>query len=505
MSRIQSVCLATQLLFISSLLCASITAVGAPTARLEISRASGPAPLAVFFDASGTTDSNNSRDTFRQLGYRFNFGDPNSGQWAFSGASKNEQVGGPMAAHVFERAGTYTVSLTVQDADGVRSTQTATITVQPPNSAFSGTNTVCISVTADTTGCPSGAQLMTSATAWPTFTSNRRYLLRAGQNFSALGVIALGQVKSVHIGSFGVGAKPVVGRISLQVISPRTSDWIEDVVIMDLDALDISHQTVGLNLLFLRNSLTRGGMIQVATAFDYYIQISSLPGWRHPNGIFVVENKIDRNYDTTVNSSVNGHTGQGTRYAVMGNEIDRTREHQLRIWQVNRAFIGHNRFYGRSSDNGRLTIKLHSRGLDAYTDTFSGGTSPRTRSSKIVVADNVLGSSTSNINWLSAFGPQNADEAEGVEDVIVERNKYSFGTNYYRDIVFSGRRMTERANINLNRNTTAVVQTFSSGYNLPADWYGPYFIGQPGVVVDGSDGDSNSATVPPSPPALSAE
>src|SRR5688500_14792000 len=65
------------------------------TGSLVASRTSGVAPLAVFFDASGTTSTDTSRP-FHDLEYRWGFDDPSSGTWTSSGASRNS-ARGPVA------------------------------------------------------------------------------------------------------------------------------------------------------------------------------------------------------------------------------------------------------------------------------------------------------------------------------------------------------------------------------------------------------------------------
>ena len=142
-------------------------AAAAPTAQLTASRTSGTAPMAVFFDATGTTDTTTTLDTFRELGYQFNFGDPLPGVWQYDSLPKNLQTGGPLAAHVFETPGTYVVNLTVKDASGNSSSASVTINVQSADTVYSGTNTVCISANTDFTGCPSGAQQLPNSTTLP--------------------------------------------------------------------------------------------------------------------------------------------------------------------------------------------------------------------------------------------------------------------------------------------------------------------------------------------------
>src|SRR5688572_27680649 len=140
----------------------AITAAGAVNPSFVPSRTSGVAPLAVFFDATGTT-ADGVTNPFHTLGYQWNFGDA-AATWATTGAPKNLATG-PVAAHVFDNPGTYTVSLTV--TNGVDShTVTATITVSNPNTVFSGANTICVSATAlpvpGAGGCPSLATVKLS-------------------------------------------------------------------------------------------------------------------------------------------------------------------------------------------------------------------------------------------------------------------------------------------------------------------------------------------------------
>src|SRR5688572_955637 len=72
----------------------------------EPSRTRGAAPLAVFFDATATRCDGDC-NAFLDLHYAWDFGDPGSGTWAVRGNSRNAAYG-PTAAHVFEKAGTYT-------------------------------------------------------------------------------------------------------------------------------------------------------------------------------------------------------------------------------------------------------------------------------------------------------------------------------------------------------------------------------------------------------------
>jgi PKD repeat protein len=146
------------------------------------------APLAVFFDATGTTSTGTTRP-FHELGYQWNFGDALA-TWDTTGSSKNLATGG-VAAHVFEQPGTYTVTLTV--TDGVNSqTTTSTITVQDPNTVFSGANTtLCYRNGASGRGCWRLSRRCgrVQSSTWPTIVNNyaqteKRVLLKRGDVFT---------------------------------------------------------------------------------------------------------------------------------------------------------------------------------------------------------------------------------------------------------------------------------------------------------------------------------
>ena len=82
---------------------------GAPTARITANPASGPAPLAVDFSGSTSTDPDGDA-----LTYRWDF--DNNGTW--------DQTGGVTATHTYA-AGTYTARLEVDDGHGHTATATA--------------------------------------------------------------------------------------------------------------------------------------------------------------------------------------------------------------------------------------------------------------------------------------------------------------------------------------------------------------------------------------------
>ncbi len=88
------------------------TAASTPTAAVDASPTDGKAPLAVSFDASGSTDPDGDIVAYE---WRFDDGRP--------------PASGAQVEHTFGTPGTYDVDVTVIDSEGNRDTATVTITV----------------------------------------------------------------------------------------------------------------------------------------------------------------------------------------------------------------------------------------------------------------------------------------------------------------------------------------------------------------------------------------
>ena len=180
------------------------------TASLVAARSSGIAPLYVHFDATGTVSPQTARP-FHEVRYTWDFGEttgPGIANWG-KGAqltSRNTDEG-PIAGHVFETAGTYTVTLTCRDGVNTK-TATTTITVTAADAAteFLTTNTVCVSTSGNFTGAPAGSTNVTTsdlATALANLTGSvKRILFRTGtsprRSTSALSRVHRSSVHSVE-------------------------------------------------------------------------------------------------------------------------------------------------------------------------------------------------------------------------------------------------------------------------------------------------------------------
>lgn len=442
--------------------------------RLAANRITGVAPLAVQFDASTSTASGVTIP-FHFLRYDFNFGDDRGLTWGVSGSLKNTQSGGPIAAHVFDNPGTYTVRVRGRNpASSDNSEATVTITVQDPNTVYSGTNTICVSPSANYTDCPTGA---TRQTTVPSIQSQKRILLRRGESFGGISINH--GVSNVLIAAYGVGNKPRVNSISIGSLSPSSSSFPSDISTVDLNIQNGYAQYVtGSRLLLYRCDfdVPQGpdlviGQIEIGSALGYIVQNHTLPAnqYYQPREIFVVENTL---FGSTANPHVN-MVGIGSQFVIMGNRMGIAQQHTIRLFAMNKGFIAHNHLRGISSDGIRVALKLHSGGLGDYNDNYaiSGGS---WASRQIVVANNLLGDAASNNSFIGGASPENTLEAQGLEDVILENNRFIRGPNTNTEFILMGRRMSNRGNVRVDGGAVNINQ-FDNQYNVPAVWNGPYY------------------------------
>ena len=442
---------------------------------MQATRLSGPAPLAVLFDASGTTLG--TGNAFHQLSYEFNFSDDRGQSWAVSGQPKNIQRGGPIAAHVFDLPGTYTVRVRAQSATGY-SDSTVTVTVQNPDSAYSGANTVCVSTSSNFAGCPSGAAMQATL---PSSYAGKRVLLRGGESFGT--VTIRNTDDNVIVGTFGGGAKPRVGRVAIsEGAIPVAGVFPDEVTVMDLDiANGINHMNSGSRYLFYRNDLVRVGgdnSIIIGGALGYSVDHSGWPAssFYMPREIFIVENRVIGQVNNTQVPFMN-FQGGGSRIALLGNDMGRAQEHTVRLFSAHKSVIAHNALRGQSSDGIRASLKMHSGGLLPYADNYAT-TMGAWASSQVVIANNLFGDPNDNNSWTSATAPQNTTSTEGIEDVIAENNRYYRGSNTNTEMILIGRRMTTRGNARVDGGALNINSHSNATYSLPPEWQGPYWIGQ---------------------------
>jgi hypothetical protein len=165
---------------------------GVITPAATLSRTSGKAGLAVYFDFSGTT-ATTTTDPEHELHYAVDFGDERGETWSFgTDTTRSKNIAyGPQAAHVYTVAGVYSPTLYVSDLAGnnVAAYPLGTITV----SAWTEAETIYIAngstPTAGANGVGSGAAGYYNETTWAgvvsRFSANKRIRLNNASTWAA--------------------------------------------------------------------------------------------------------------------------------------------------------------------------------------------------------------------------------------------------------------------------------------------------------------------------------
>jgi hypothetical protein len=431
------------------------------TASVAASRYSGVAPLAVFFDASGTTAATTTRP-FHDLEYRWNFGEtvaPGTGTWATgsrAGTSSRNHATGPVAAHVFETPGTYTVAITITDGTSTVVNNCVQIAVLDPDVVFAGTKTICLSSAGDFTNCPAGATQVTDGTAnFPTtvaanIAAGRRILVRRGETWTASTGFTLSVTGPGIIGAFGPGGdpKPIIqaGNTDVFRLSSSSTPGITDWRIMDLE-MDGSLNGTGVCSFGppvtgnCSRGFRAGGGFNQLTLLRLSIHdvhngatfSSSVLGAGHSlwDQLAIVDSSFAR--------AVGGGGGYLTylgaaRLAYLGNTANDSTaaEHVLRVIHLSKGVISNNTL--STPATAKHVIKMHAPGAASGLFTEQG-----------VISDNKL--IGANNSWTVSLEPESASYDQRLRNLIVERNWFTAGVGTQVALILSGAEFTIRNNI----------------------------------------------------------
>ena len=482
------------------------------------SRFIGVAPLAVFFDAVGTTATGIARP-FHDLEYRWKFGDAPATTWSTgsrAGVSLRNEATGAVAAHVYETPGVYTVELTARDGNKTVTNRCAQIVVQDPNVVFEGTKTVCVGATATPApwgaagDCPDTANRVVQASFPEAIKlyalSGQRVLFKRGDTFTAASDAGIAATGPGIVGAYGTtGALPRIqmsgnlndsnnARSAIQFSSLTTQNF-NDWRIMDLDLNGMGGTATG-------GTGASGGTTQVTVLRLTYRNMRTSIGFaldpiNYLNNYDIYGGKPERAIrtidqvavvDSTVipgpNTVYSGYNS-GNRMAFMGNYFDNGGyaggSHITRWTYLNKAVISNNTFSSPGGD--RLAIKLHAPYWNASNEdgipnpaatqpnnssnspsnysTFAAGDG---YSKHIMISDNKL---TDAANPYSVtLAPQNLWSDERIKDVIVERNWWVANTVSSIALYISATNISVRNNIfNLSNgsNSQTAIKVLKAG------------------------------------------
>lgn len=445
-----------------------------PTVSITTTRTSGVAPLAISFDATATTSLTTERP-FHDLHYRWDYGDPGSGEWATSRKSKNHDTGA-VGGHVYETPGIYTATLTVTDNTGATTQQTVQITVEDPDVVFSGENTICISTGSDFTGAPAGAQQVTT-TSWSDIANalgtGKRVLLKRGDTWIYNGVRrSLTFPGPGILGAFGTGPKPILtfdkdGTDQIFWMGTgSTPNQFGDFRFMDLDIRGRGYNWRFLhaegachNVTVLRVDMQEGSVfLNLAPSILSYYNNNDRPGHTMFSGFAIVETRFHHVIGDggEFNARHIAYIGM-VRSMFLGNVWNDSErgEHVLRVPFAQRLLIAHNELTNTRAR--KHLIKLHGGGLSDYNGQ---PVPPGENQTKFVtIADNYFTSALG--DWLISVGPQNDTSAEYTRDIIIERNEVLFGGDSDTAFHVAAQEATVRNNVVMMPTASGAIVTFT--------------------------------------------
>lgn len=449
--------------------------------NLVASRTSGPAPLGIFFDASGTTSSAVT-DSFRQVLYTFDFGDGETGTWA-GGTAKGTVAGGPIGAHVFKNPGTYTVTLVANDGVSSRQT-TVTVTVIDPDTFYSG-KTICVSTDGSTGWGPAGATYTTTIPdlTYTTTMSGYRLLFKRGQDFSGNSASSFNittNLTDFSMGAAGSGADPIILGFTVGGDRPQLSTpmvWPDRLAFANLYCKN-GYKVGGYGSHHLAYQCTVDpSVVENDIGWSTYYMFSDtyqfvpLAQWVVPKYHLAYECQHPGSASTNYTMF-----GQGAYMAIVGCTMSQVVYHNLRLTQAYKCLIAHNILQGISVNSSYHTLKLHGQSTVTFPNSMTDPNSGSWASEFNVIQYNTFGDVTCPYSWLVALSPENDTSVQGVRNSLVlsntfVRNPSAEGAQV--DLILGGNNLTYIGN-------TGTTGTFNVGTGhttaLPAGWRGPYWL-----------------------------
>lgn len=456
------------------------------------SRTEGVAPVSIFFSA-GLTKSSPTERSFHNYDYHWDFGDSLSGTWGTSGKPKN-MAKGPVSAHIYETPGTYYITLTVRNHDGVVDSDAFTITVTDPDTVFSGTKTTCITDSAhdDFAGCPTGAQQITTndiSTISDHTDAGERVLLHRGSSWTLTGSINFPKnYGPVSIGAYGVCMNPTNQGICSNAPEIRSAGDFGFL------KLDYKHDWRLADVKLIADKTATGFLGGIEDIKQFLMLRVSSEGFNVPAGWshFRSDNDDYIEQMTLASCSIRDSGTYGIyvgaeRLALLGNIIENTDlSHVARVWQSYQGVISHNKISGSclTSTSGRQALKLHGPaywedGMDIYKTmkgpleaTGKGGL--RNYTSFTVVSSNTFGTSGP---WPISIGPQDNITDERLSDILFEKNRYI--ADYGQD----GPSMNTSIAIRVASQYTTIRNNIIDGTGAGKDFFGVFVARSPATLV----------------------
>jgi hypothetical protein len=272
--------------------------------------------------------------------------------WTFGDdAAEYNKLTGFNAAHVYDRAGTYTITLKLTNAAGKTAFATTKVTVKAAERRF-----VYVSNNGNdsNTGTSSTQAVKTFARAAQLIGDNTELLFERGDTFNLTSGMGVG-FKNLAIGAYGTGAKPVlkyVGTLHAGSAFFTANDNSDGVTIRGL-SFDSKYSTgyegmpVGV----------RAGGKNITVRENFFGNVADgINSNNIPDGVLALNN--------TAGTGIRGYFAwvQGADQVYLGNKVGDSRyQHVIRSAGVDRMLIAYNDFANPYSDSGimKATLNIH--------------------------------------------------------------------------------------------------------------------------------------------------
>lgn len=306
-------------------------------------------------EATGTTVPGYGIEDAR---FSWNFGDP---------TSRYNTLPGFNAAHVYDRAGTYTVTLTVTAPGGRVSTRTTTVTVTAP--AINKTIYVASNGNDSNDGLTTGSPVRSIAYAVQIAGNDSQILIKKGDTLNVNNTITVSG-QNIRFGTYGSGVAPRVvwngvrtGRPEMFFLTNTTENVSFRGFTFDSIYGGDTEQT-GMVMIFhvggKNTTIRENTFLNVGYAMNLNLQPTQFLA---QDNIAPSETGI-RDYFCWV---------EGRDIVILGNEVaNSTREHVVRVWGGERVLIAENSLSNldrRSMGDPRDTAKgsiVSQKGLYSY-------------------------------------------------------------------------------------------------------------------------------------------
>ena len=265
--------------------------------------------------------------------YEWDFGDP---------TGRYNKLVGFNAAHVYDRPGTYKVTLTVTNELGKRSTVSTNVTV-----AADTRRTIYVDAAAGSDandGSSASKPVRTvrrASTLLQSIRNDVKVLFKRGQRFDADMYLSVAG-RNVLIGAYGSGADPVLRRVEgTDKAIVYTHKSADRVVVQDL-TMDSKWTPVGNRADHVRAVGVYVYGRNVAVRDNTFLNLDDAVNANgFPTGLLVMDN------DAPLATGLRGYFvwGQGDDHVYVGNTVaNSTREHVVRTWDMDRVLVAHNNF-----------------------------------------------------------------------------------------------------------------------------------------------------------------